>query len=284
MSRQLDPPEEPQIDDDVVKHYFDGAGDAVPATLSMMAHEHNLPLSAAQYRVSKELRIIGPWLDNVSKFGRVLDVGCGAGTWVEIFANRFRFVVGVESRAIMVEAAINRVIDLPHAQILQGDGRRDLPSGPYELNFVGGLCMYMKDSDVVYLLRALRSRLSKGGSLILRESTAQKQTILATGGYQAVYRNVDRYQDLFEEAGFPYTEVRWNSGYNSMLIAEELVDFRRKWLRFLPRESQLLGYLTWAMLRIASPITFWMLPLVLSLLKVPWPRLQNHFFKLELPK
>ena len=284
MNRQFNHPDEPQIDDDAVKRYFDGADDAAPAALSMMAHEHNLPVSATQYRLNKELRILGPWLDNVSKFGRVLDVGCGAGTWVEIFANRFRFAVGVERSSLMVEAAIKRVAHLPNAQILQGDGRSDLPPGPYEMIFVGGLCMYMKDSDVVYLLQSLSSRLSKGGSLILRESTVQKQTMMATGEYHAVYRNVAHYQTLFEEAGVPCMEVRWNSGYNSMVIAEELVDFRRKWLRFLPQDSQLLGYLTWMMLRMTSPITFWVLPLALSLLKVPWPKLQNHFFKLELPK
>ena len=47
--------------------------------MSMMVHEYNLPSGAVGFRLSKELRTINPWLDAVSKSGRVLDVGCGAG-------------------------------------------------------------------------------------------------------------------------------------------------------------------------------------------------------------
>ena len=182
----------------------------------------------------------------------------------------------------MVEDAKKRVAHLSNAQILQGDGRRNLPPGPFELIFLGGLCMYLGDTDVVALLRSLKPRLREGGTIILRETTVREGVLLAKGEYQAVYRSVDLYQKLFEEAGIPCVEVRRNSGYASMLIAEEAVDFRRKWLPLLPKDSLLLGYLTWWALRVGSPVSFWALPQVLSRLNVPWPTLQNHFFKLNL--
>ena len=273
---------EDQIDDDAVERYFDGAGGTTAASMSMMAHGHNLPSRAVGYRLSKELRTVGSWLDNVSNSGRVLDVGCGAGAWVEIFAQRYKSVIGVERSSLMVEAATKRVAHLSNAQILQGDGRQVLPEGPFELIFLGGLCMYLGDSDVVSLLQSLKSRLSERGTIILRESTVRDGILLAKGEYQAVYRSVDLYRKLFKEAGIPYVEVRGNSGYTSIVIAEEMVDFRRKWLQFLPKDSQLLGSLTWTVLRGASPLTFRVLPQVLSQLNVPWPRLQNHFFKLQL--
>ena len=279
---EREPLYENQIDDAVVERYFDGAGGTTAAAMSMMAHGHNLPSRAVVYRLSKELRAIGPWLDNVSETGRVLDVGCGAGAGVDIFARRYKSVIGVERSSLMVEAATKRVAHLSTAQILQGDGRQNLPEGPFELIFLGGLCMYLGDSDVVALLRSLKSRLSESGTIILRESTVREGMLLAKGEYQAVYRSVDLYQKLFEEAGIPCVEVRRNSGYTSMLIAEEMVDLRRKWLQFLPKDSRLLGSLTWTVLRAASPLTFWALPQVLSQLKVPWPTLQNHFFKLQL--
>ena len=47
---------ENQIDDAVVRHYFDNAKGSAAATVSMMAHEHNLPASAARYRLHKEIR------------------------------------------------------------------------------------------------------------------------------------------------------------------------------------------------------------------------------------
>ena len=279
-----EPSSEKQIDDAAVKRYFDGAGGTAPAALSMMVHEYNLPPNAVVFRLSEELKTISPWLDTVGGSGRVLDVGCGAGAWVEIFAQRYKSVIGVERSSLMVEAATKRVAHLSNAQILQGDGRQDLPEGPFELIFLGGLCMYLGDSDVVSLLQSLKSRLSEVGTLILRESTVREGMLLAKGEYQAVYRSVDLYQKLFEEAEIPCVEVRQNSGYTSMVIAEELVDLRRKWLQFLPKDSQLLGTLTWSVLRAASPITFRALPQVLSQLKVSWPKLQNHYFKLQLTK
>lgn len=270
-----------QIDDAAVQRYFDGANGTAPAAMSMMAHEYNLPSNAVAYRLGKELRTINPWLNAVSKSGRVLDVGCGAGAWVEIFARRYQSVIGVERSHAMVEDAKKRVSQLSNAQILQGDGRQDLPAGPFDLIFLGGLCMYLGDNDVVALLHSLKSRLSEGGTIILRESTVREGVQFAEGEYQAVYRSVESYQKLFGEAEISNVEVRRNAGYTSMEIAEEAVVYRRKWLPFLPKDSNLFGYLTWWLLRLASPITFWALPRALSGLNVAWPRLQNHFFKLN---
>ena len=270
-----------QIDDAAVQRYFDGADGTAPAAMSMMAHEYNLPSNAVAYRLGKELRTIGTWLDAVGNSGRVLDVGCGAGAWVEIFALRYRSVIGVERSHAMVEDAKKRVFHLSNAEILQGDGRQDLPAGPFDLIFLGGLCMYLGDNDVVTLLHSLKSRLSEGGTIILRESTVREGVQFAEGEYQAVYRSVELYQKLFGEAEISNVEVRRNAGYTSMEIAEEAVEFRRKWLPFLPKDSNLFGYLTWWPLRLASPITFWALPRALSGLNVAWPRLQNHFFKLN---
>jgi len=279
-----EPSYEEQIDDDVVERYFDGAGGTAPAAMSMMAHEHNLPSGAVAYRLSRELRTISAWLDSVGESSRVLDVGCGAGAWVEIFANRYRSAVGVERSLPMVEAAKKRVAHLSNAEVYQGDGRQDLPAGPFDLIFLGGLMMYLADTDVLALLKSLKARLSEGGTIILRESTVRKGQHLAKGDYQAVYRSVDLYQKLFQKAEIANVEVRPNSGYTSIVIAEGMVDFRRRWLPFLPKDSLLLASLTWSALRAASPLSFWALPQALSLLNVPWPRLQNHFFKLQLLK
>ena len=62
-----------------------------------------------------------------------------------------------------------------------------------------------------------------------------------------------------------------------MEVAEGAVVFRRKWLPFLPKDSILLGNLTWLVLRAASPISFRALPEALARLNVAWPKLQNHF-------
>jgi len=271
-----------QIDDAVVESYFDGAGGTNAASMSMMAHGHNLPSNSVAQRLANEQRTIGKWLATVPDSGRILDVGCGAGAWVEIFANRYDSVIGVERSQLMVDAARIRVSHLANAQILSGDGRKDLPEGPFDMIFVGGLFMYLNDSDAVSLLQALKDRLSSGGSIILRESTVRTGALLAKGEYQAIYRSVDLYQNLFQEADITCLEVQQNAGYRNMVIAEEIVSFRRKWLPFLPKDSALLGNLTWWALRGIAPISFGALPKALSVVNVPWPRLQNHFFLLQL--
>ncbi|NQT74440.1 MAG: methyltransferase domain-containing protein [Chloroflexi bacterium] len=271
-----------QIDDATVRRYFNGAGGGTASTVSMMAHEHNLPAGAARYRLRKEMRTISDWLDEVCASGQVLDVGCGAGAWAEVFAKRYDSVIGIEQSPLMVKAARERVACLPNVEILEGDGRNDLPEGYFDMIFLGGLCMYLNDTDVVALLNSLKSRLVEGGSIILRESTVRQGVSLAKGDYQAVYRSVSLYNQLFGDAGPFSMEVRRNYGYTSMVTAEELVDLRRRWMPFLPSESTMLGSLTWWALRGTTPFSFWALPRVLSRLNISWPRLQNHFFRLRL--
>jgi trans-aconitate methyltransferase len=273
---------ENQIDDAAVKRYFDNEKGSTAATVSMMAHEHNLPASAARYRLHKEIRAISDWLSTADDSGRVLDVGCGAGTWTEIFARRYKTAVGIEQSSLMVEAARERVAHLPNVEILQGDVRHDLPEGPFDIIFLGGLCMYLKDLDVVALLQSLKSRLTVGGTIILRESTVHQGVSLSQGEYQAVYRNVNLYRQLFGDAGSFHVEVRRNYGYTNLVTAEEFVDLRRRWLPFFPTDATTLGSLTWWAFRGITPISFWALPRLLSQLSIPWPRLQKHFFRLRL--
>jgi SAM-dependent methyltransferase len=271
-----------QIDDTAVKKYFDNAKGGTAATVSMMTHEFNLPTSAASYRIHKEVGTISDWLGAVHQRGRVLDVGCGAGTWSEIFAKRYKTVIGIEQSSLMLKAAKKRTAHLSNVKILEGDGRHDLPEGPFDMIFLGGLCMYLNDDDVMALLKALKKRLNEGGSIILRESTLHQGVSLSQGEYQAVYRSVSLYHQLIDGAGSLRAEVRRNYGYTNLVMAEELVNLRRRWLPFLPKNSTALGSLTWWLLRGTAAISFWAIPRVFSKLNIYWPRLQNHFFRLRL--
>ena len=187
-------------------------------------------------------------------------------------------------KALSGAAARTRLATFPSVEIVEGDVRKDLPAGPFDLIFLGGLCMYLNDPDVVAILHSLKDRLTPGASIVLRETTVPQETLTLRGDYQAVYRNVSLYQQLFRESGFPTAEFRRNYAYTSMEIAVELVETRRKNLRFLPAQSPFLGSLTWYSLRVISPLTFWLLPRVLSRLQIQWPRLQNHFFRLRSPE
>ena len=94
-----------RIDYTVVRRYFQAAGSNTAATASYMAHEQNLPKSSVCYRLRREIETIADWLEGVPRAGRVLDLGCGAGTWANIFADRYDSVVGIEQSSSMVAAA-----------------------------------------------------------------------------------------------------------------------------------------------------------------------------------
>lgn len=276
--------EKHDLNNSAIKRYFDDTKRGSATSVSMMTHEYNFPKSAATYRLRKEQRTIRNWLYDVDSSGSVLDVGCGAGTWVEVFAKRYNKVIGIDQSDMMVKAAKEKLGHLSNVTIIKGDVRDNLPKGPFDMIFLGGLCMYLNDTDVVELLDALKSRLSDNGTIILRESTTFKGKSYAQGQYQAVYRSVNFYNDLFNFSGAFHVDIQRNYGYTNLVTAEELVNLRRKWLPLLPKDSITYDSLTWWALRVMEPISFWALPKILAQFNIPWPILQNHFFRLRLAK
>ncbi len=268
------------IDYEGVRRYFNDAAVDASVAASYMAHGQDLPPGAMRYRFEAERKTIADWLDEVPKSATVLDAGCGAGAWTTVFADRYARVFGIDGSRSMVEAARQQTRNAPNVEITEGDVRVDLPDGEFQLAYLGGLCMYLNDDDVVSLLSDLKDRVGGTGAIVLRESTVLRNRRAATGHYQAAYRTVRDYEELFARVGFSRVETRRNYGYTSMEIAIELVGARRRWLPFLPRHSTLLGAMTWWCLRLTSPVSFWAVPRALKRLNVAWPSLQNHFFRL----
>ena len=169
------------IDYEVVRRYFDDAADGASVAASYMAHGQDLPHGAVRYRFEVERQTIADWLDAVPKSATVLDVGCGAGAWTRIFADRYARVIGIEGSSSMVEAARQQTRNAPNVEILAGDVRFDLPDRKFQLAFLGGLCMYLNDDDVVALLSDLKHRVGGTGAIVLRESTVPRKRRAATG-------------------------------------------------------------------------------------------------------
>jgi len=269
------------IDDAVVRRYFEGIG-AVAAAASYMSHERDMPMATVRYRFRREGELIEPWLSALPRDARVLDVGCGAGAWAGYFADRFASVTAIDRSPAMLEAARRHLSGRANVTVAAADARTGLPAGPFDLAFLGGVCMYLDDGDAKQLLDAVRQRLAPGGVAILRESTVRTGVQRALGTYHAVYRSIAAYRDLFAEAGFPVEHValRRNDAYDAMNIAGEIVLARRRKLRFLPEVSPFLGALTWWSLRATAPLSIRLVPALLDRAGVHWPRLSNHFFRL----
>ena len=276
MSPRTEPPG--HVDPEAVRRYFDGvAGEA--ETASFMAHERDLPQPAVAYRMRREREAVADWLREVPAGGRALDVGCGAGAWTEVLAKRAAAVVAVDRSEPMVRAARRRLAGHDGVTVLEADVRDELPAGPFDLTFGGGICMYLDDDDALGLLAALRARLAPGGFAVLRESTARAGVRTARGRYQAVYRSVEAYRELLAAAGFGAVEVRRNSGYDAMTLAAELLDARRRLVPLPAAAGRAAGRLTWWGLRAAAPLSFGAAPRVLDRLGAGWPPLTNHFFR-----
>jgi SAM-dependent methyltransferase len=270
-----------QIDYGGVRRYFAAIHSDQATCGSYMAHAQDLPGDATRYRFRAEQKAIREWLDAIEPKARVLDLGCGAGTWTRLFAERFGSVVAVEQSTSMLSAAKEHVAAYSNVEFFDQDVREPLPPGPFDLVFLGGLCMYLSDADAVAVVRAAMKRLAPGGRVILRESTVESENESSDGKYQAIYRSVGGYRRLFGQAGLDHVSVRRNHGYSRMEMAVELVELRRRYLPFLPGRSALLGALTWWSLRATSPISFGAVPRMQVWLGLRWPRLQNHFFLLE---
>jgi SAM-dependent methyltransferase len=269
---------EDSIDPAAVRRYFDGVGAAASAA-SSMAHERMLPRAASLYRKEREMMTLRDWLEGVPAQARVLDVGCGAGNWAAIFAARYGEVVAVDQSLAMIESARQRLAGADNVSLVIGDVRTDLPAGQFDLIFVGGVCMYLNDDEVLALLSGLSGRLSPRGFIILRESTVRKGRRVRRGPYQAIYRTVEGYRELCARGGARILETRLNEGYESFEIGADITDMVRRlpWLA----DSTRLSAMIWYALEATSPLSFTLLPRLMTLLRIEWPRLQNHFFRVE---
>ena len=56
--------------------------------------------------------------------------------------------------------------------------------------FLGGMLMYLNESDVIALLRKLIPFIEAGGVILCRETTVRQETVIRDGTYQVVYSYV----------------------------------------------------------------------------------------------
>ena len=109
-----------------------------------------------------------------------MDLGCGIGYWAEYFARYFTKVVAVEASPPLYEAARQRCTPYPNVTAVHGDVLAFEPEDHYELVFLGGMLMYLNESDLISLLRKLVPFLDSGGIILCRETTVRKGTVTST--------------------------------------------------------------------------------------------------------
>ena len=263
-----------EIDRAAVKQYWKNAEASVLGPYMMDGF--GFPASAGHFRFRAESRIVRRLVGGLKHKDKVLDLGSGVGYWAEEFAGDFSQVVAVEGSAKLYRALAERCAPYGNVEPVLGNVMSFEPEGPYSLVFSGGLLMYLNESDVVQLLRRLAQRLGPGGIILCRESTVRGETVKRDGEYSVIYRSVRAYEQIFARCGLVLRSVERNEPYVLMQMGCELI---KKWKNFVPERYQvprLMGRLTYWALRLGNP---WINQLP-KMLRIPYPRLENHFFVL----
>ncbi len=235
------------------------------------------PAGAGQFRFHGESKIVSRLIRELDRGGTALDLGCGVGYWAEYFAGHFTKVVAVEGSRPLYEATRQRCAPYPHVEAIRGDVLAFEPEDRYELVFLGGMLMYLNESDVISLLQKLVPFLDSGGIILFRETTVRSGTITRQGEYQAAYRCVSTYRGVFQQSGLSVAHVETNVPYVLMQMGCELV---KKWKAVVPRPLQLIdvvGRLTYWALRLGNP---WITRVPVAMGRA-FPELTNHFFVLQ---
>jgi len=190
------------------------------------------PVALARARYAGEWSQVSGWLakSEIEKKS-CLDVGCGDGTWLNRFAESFEKVHGMDISQDAVDkiAARAKKNGQTHISVSCGSVLEHEPqSTTYDLIFVGGVLMYLEDEELNFALSKLRSWLSPGGLLILRESVHREQTWYrdsplspglftdpdaAPRPYQAIYRPPETLSSALGMTGFEILQMDINRHY-----------------------------------------------------------------------
>lgn len=270
---------DPSLDYDAVRSYWEDAANEAESA-SYMAHDQGLPAACLDHRFRLEQAVIDRWFATLGPSAAVLDIGCGAGAWTALFAQRYGRAVGVDASAGMLAAASRRVAAHDNVELVHGDALTAPLQGDFDGVLVGGLLMYLDRDDAAKLLRRV-GQLAPSGRIILRESGVRSGVETRTGEYQVVYRSVDEYQAIADSAGLRVVNVERNKGYADMEIAITLTEGLRRLPPLARREASATGGPLWRILRATAPVSLGLFPGALEAFGVKWPHLVNNFVLLE---
>src|ERR1035441_6203051 len=268
-----------RLDYELVRSYWEEAAHEAESA-SYMAHDQGLPRGCIEHRFALERAVVDRWFAGLGPTASVLDVGCGAGAWTELFAQRYGRVVGVDASAGMLAAARRRLAGQGNVELLRGDALTVALNGEFQGVLLGGLLMYLDRADAVALLVRL-GRLALGARISLRESGIRSGIEVQTGTYQVVYRSLQEYEAMAAEAALRVVAVERNRGYAHMEVTVALVNLARRLPPFARIDAAAVGGPLWRLLRATAPVTLELIPRAIEAAGLDWPHLTNHFLLLE---
>ncbi len=171
-------------------------------------HITDLESPFQRYRVAKVLELFEP-----GREARVVDLGCGWGTFCFALGHRVKEMVGVDfsQKSIDLCNAGLEGRDLPAVRFVRADARdTGLQEGVFDLVIAADLVEHLYPDDTVATLNECRRILKPGGRISIwtphrghiLEVLKNRDIILKRDVSHVDYKSLDRLKSLLHEAGF----------------------------------------------------------------------------------
>lgn len=164
----------------------------------------------ASYRHRSECRHLFQVV-HVNPNNTVLDHGCGTGRWTFEFAKRCKRVVAADHSPMMIQCARDEAtaqniknIDFHVASVQEFQSQER-----FDIIVISAVLQYLRDEELVNVLKNTRQHLKPGGIIISRDTVAVKtrhelqnefhEKIDDT--YSVVYRQPEEYYQVYAQAG-----------------------------------------------------------------------------------
>ena len=168
-----------------------------------------------RYRVAKVLDIHTPGPDD-----RVVDLGCGWGTFEWVLAPRVREITGVDFSATSIALCNERLATeaLPNVRFVQADaGDTGLPAGSADVVICADLFEHLYPEDSGRVAKEAFRLLRPGGRFVvwtphrghILEVLRHHRIVLKPDPSHVDYKSMERMTGLLREAGFEIERARW---------------------------------------------------------------------------
>ena len=159
-----------------------------------------------------EKKYILPELE-LDKNSRVLEIGCGMGRWAETVIPIVKCYRGVDFSSGMIEVASSRCnfggnynYDFINASFQQAVSNTEMFKGiKFNRVIIGGVCMYINDSDICMCIRKLNDLLDEKCKMFITETVAVETRLTLNEcpsealktTYDVIYRTPVEYNEYF---------------------------------------------------------------------------------------
>lgn len=176
------------------------------------SQNYYLPPAVHEEVRCRQLRFLEDLLRPLSTPPRVLDLGCGPGTWGLRLSHLAERWVGYDISPEFIETARSQAERLGRRNLRFEVGPLlDVQESPdFDVVVLGGILGYLDDQELPQLMAVVRRHLRPGGLVYARVSVSPSiyPRLSLSTNYPIHYRKVEEYVALFRAAGLYVTQER----------------------------------------------------------------------------